>query len=230
LAYVGVDVHKQHHMAAVLACFGDQLGTVALRNRAPAFAPWVEAIQQMTPDKRLIFGLENTSTWGRALAAYLLAQGHTVQDVAPIRTARGRQRHPHPDKNDERDALAIARALMQDLGELPATVQDDLAWTLGLTFSQRTGWVAEQTRVKNRLHALLQFPYPDYLAFFSEPFGKTALAFWDRYPSPVHLQGVTVAVLAEFLVEQSHYCLGRKHLYGLSEPYCPQVALPRRRA
>ncbi|HEY3322798.1 MAG TPA: IS110 family transposase [Planctomycetota bacterium] len=210
LAYVGCDVHKQRHSAVVLDCFGDRLGTCEVVNRTAAFPEWLAAVQALAPGKQLIFGLENTSTWGRPLAGYLLARDQTVRDVAPIRTARNRKRQPHPDKSDERDALMIARALMQDLGELPATAHDDLLWTLSLTVNQREGLVREQTRVKNRLHALLPHPYPDYAQFFSEPFLKTALAFWTQYPSPGHLAGVSVAALGEFLQEQSHFCLGRK--------------------
>lgn len=70
--------------------------------------------------------------------------------------------------------------------------------------------VEEQTRVKNRLHALLNQSHPGYAAYFNEPFGKTALAFWERYSSPATLQGVGVKELGDFLREQSHFSLGYK--------------------
>ena len=224
---VGVDIHKEQHTAVVLDCFGDRLGHCDVANRPAAFAGWLDQVQALAPGKRLLFGLENTSTWGRALAGWLLAQGFEVRDVAPIRTDRKRKRHPHPDKSDERDALAIARALLQDLGELPATAHDDLLWTLSLALTQREGLVRERTRVKNRLHALLPHVYPDYRSYFSEPLeSKTALAFWERYPSPEHLQGVSVAELGEWLREQSHYCLGRRRAAAILSTLAPAEARP----
>jgi len=88
---------------------------------------------------------------------------------------------------------------------------------MGLIVTHREGLVREQTRVKNRLHALLPYAYPSYQQFFAEPFGKTALAFWERYPSPEHLQRTNLQELTAFLQEQSHYALGRKRAVAILE-------------
>jgi transposase len=71
--------------------------------------------------------------------------------------------------------------------------------------------------VKNRLHVLLPYAYPQYATFFAEPFGKTALAFWELYPSPASMAGICVKNLTEFLQEQSHYFFGRKKVFELIE-------------
>lgn len=76
LAFVGIDIHKQHHSAAVLDCYGQPLSTLAVANRPAAFAGFLAQVQQLAPGKHLIFGLENTTTWGRGLATYLMEQGH----------------------------------------------------------------------------------------------------------------------------------------------------------
>lgn len=38
-----------------------------------------------------------------------------------------------------------------------------------------------------------------YKKFFAEVDGKTALAFWKRYPSPSYLEGVRIDELTAFL-------------------------------
>ena len=53
----------------------------------------------------------------------------------------------------------------------------------------------------------MSYHYPSYKQFFSQVHGKTALAFWEKYPSPRHLKDVTVDELALFLKVQSNYNL-----------------------
>jgi transposase len=216
-AYIGVDIHKTSHTAVILSPFGDRLGSHTLPNHPEAFPVFLQAVRSAAGPKRLRFGLENTSTWGRGLAEYLVAAGEPVHLVAPVRTDRTRRHHPHPDKNDDRDAQAIGRALMQDLAELPEVRPDERHFTLSLVLTNREGLVKERTRVKNRLHQLLPYAHLSYAEYFGDPFGKTALAFWERYPSPGCLGEVTVAELGEFLREQSHFVHGRPKAYQILE-------------
>ncbi len=58
--------------------------------------------------------------------------------------------------------------------------------------------------MKNQLHIQLNHHYPSYKKFFSEVDGKTALAFWEKYPSPSCLEGVSVKQLTTFLLEVSN--------------------------
>lgn len=177
----------------------------ALANRPAAYGPWRVIVRQLAPGRHLLFGLENTAIWGRELARHLLDEGETVLEVAPIRTDWKRRQQPHPDKHDERDALAIAKALMNGLDGLPLTRSDDLLWTLSLLVTQREGLARERNPVKNRLHALLPHAYPEYRRFFGDPFRNTALAFWERYLSATFFTGICVVNLAESLREQSNY-------------------------
>jgi transposase len=216
-AYVGVDIHKTSHTAVILSPFGDRLGSHTLPNQPEAFPAFLREMRTLAGQKRLRFGLENTSTWGRSLTEYLVAAGEPVHLVAPVRTDRGRRHHPHPDKTDERDAQAIGWALLKDLAELPEVQPNERHFTLSLVLTSREGLVKERTRVKNRLHQLLPYAHPAYAEYFGDPFGKTALAFWERYPSPGCLTGVSIAELGEFLREQSNYYHGRPKAFQILE-------------
>lgn len=75
LAYVGLDTHKEQHSAVMLDYFGDRLGSLDVQNRPVAFPAFLKAVQALAPGKHLLFGLENTTTWGRGLAGYLPEHG-----------------------------------------------------------------------------------------------------------------------------------------------------------
>lgn len=114
------------------------------------------------------------------------------------------------NKTDRHDALAIARVTAKHVLRLPDANLDPLQWALLCLVNHRRGLVDEQIRVKNRLHYLLMQAWPGWEAFFAEPFdSKTALGFWELYPSTGSMRGVTVGELALFLQEQSHWALGR---------------------
>ncbi len=60
-----------------------------------------------------------------------------------------------------------------------------------------------KTQIKNRLHKLIHQNYPEYKKFFSDPFGKTALAFWEKYPHPSEMKHYDEYRLNEFLKKQA---------------------------
>ena len=70
--------------------------------------------------------------------------------------------------------------------------------------TRRYALVKAQSALKNQLHIQLSYHYPSYKKFFLEVDGKTALAFWERYPSPSCLDGVSVKQLTTFLLEVSN--------------------------
>ena len=60
------------------------------------------------------------------------------------------------------------------------------------------------TTLTNQLHGQLTYHYPSYKKFFSDVAGKTALAFWEAYPSPHTLRGVQAEDLVTLLRQNSH--------------------------
>ncbi|HYF95133.1 MAG TPA: IS110 family transposase [Symbiobacteriaceae bacterium] len=206
--YVGVDVHKSAHVGMMMDCFGDPMGkALKVANQITAFPEWLEAIHKRAQGKGVVFGLEDVHGLGRALATYLLGRGYIVKFANAYLTKKERD---SVNKTDRNDALAVARITAKQYFTLPDADVDELQWALIQAVHYRRGLVEEQTRVKNRLHAFLTQAHPAYLTYFSEEFGKTALAFWERYPAASALAGVTVEELGQFLREVSHFALGYK--------------------
>lgn len=210
---MGVDLHKRTNVAVVVDSYGDPLGkAMKFENNPAAFPAWVGQVKERAAGKGVIFGLEDVHGLGRNLAGYLLQDGHSVKFTNAYLTKGERD---SVNKTDRQDALAVARITAKHVLRLPDADVDELQWALISTVQHRRGLVEEQTRAKNRLHAFLGQSYPGYEGFFSEPFGKTALAFWERYPSPSSLAGVTVEEVAGFLREQSHFALGEKQAQAI---------------
>ena len=156
---IGVDTHK----ASLAACAVDAAGrAVAERSFANnpaghrAFARWLRTL----PLPRRT-GVEGSGSFGAALSQGLLAAGEEVREVPAILTHRERLRTGRPGKSDPVDALAIARVVLRE--EALPPVRGPLDYRdLKLLVDYREQLIAEQTRLRNRLHSDLQALSPGY--------------------------------------------------------------------
>ncbi len=119
--------------------------------------------------------VEGTKGDGRALTQALLAVGETVVDVATHLTVDSRRRSPRRGMDDEGDAIAIARVALREDG-LPQMNDAHLDADLKLLVDARDQLVAEQGRVRNRLHALMLGCAPGHRATTGALISKAALA------------------------------------------------------
>lgn len=203
--FVGVDTHKNHHTAVVINAFHQPVAAVETLNNPRSFPGFLKAIlAEAAEEMTLVFGLEDTKGLGRSLAQWLIGQGFIVKEVNPVYTDRERKRKTDPDKSDPKDAKAIADVLYRDFNRLPTVTADGSVKAIKNAVTAREQLVRQATRVKNELHAYLHQQYPEYLTFFSDPFCKTGLAFFSKFPSPVHLQGYGVSRLLKFLKKQAN--------------------------
>jgi transposase len=159
---------------------------------------------------RLTIGVEDSGNYGYNLARYLVEQGCEVKEVNPLKTDRQRDFYGE-DKTDHLDALVTAAVVLRAHHRLPAVkpVREAVQATRQLS-RYREQLVKEQTTAINRLHNLLAQQYPGYKSFFNPIRGTTSLAFWEAYPTPHHLEDVSVEVLADFFYEKSHHRLNHE--------------------
>ncbi|MCP8617265.1 IS110 family transposase [Salirhabdus salicampi] len=203
--YVGVDLHKQHHVAVVINCWQEKLKEIKFENKPSAFPTFLLDIDKlieegMTP----VFGLEDVGGYGRSLAQFLTDHGQVVKEVNPDLSYAERKSHMTTQKSDSWDAECVARILLNQLNHLPDAKPNDLFWSIQQLVTRRNALVKAQGALKNQLHIQLNHHYPSYKKFFSEVDGKTALAFWGKYPSPSCLEGVSIKQLTNFLLEVSN--------------------------
>ena len=207
--YVGIDSHKDTHTAVFIDCFFDKLGEITFNNLPSAFCQFLNDAEKFKMDgTELLFGLEDTTSFGRNLTVFLTDNEQNVKHVNAFLVARERKNQNITQKTDSVDAECAARVLLTKLNELPDADPQDKYWILRTLVVRRDQIVKNNTRSKMTLHNLLTQHYPNYRKFFSEIDGKTSLAFFKEYPSPKALEGVTLEGLTDFLLVESSDRLG----------------------
>jgi transposase len=202
--YVGVDSHKDTHTAVFLDCFFEKLGEISFNNTAYAFNVFLIKAETFKQDgTTFMFGLEDVSSFGRALAIFLRDSNQPVKHVNAYLVARERKNHTFTEKTDSVDAECAARLLISKFGSLPDVGEDESYWLLRSLVVQRDFIMNSNVRLKTYLHSLLTQDFPQYHKFFYGIESKSAFAFFMKYPSAGTLKGVTAEDLGQFLWEQS---------------------------
>ncbi|RAT03620.1 transposase [Bacillus cereus] len=203
--YVGVDLHKEQHTAVIINCWQEKLGEIQFDNKPSAFSKFLLEVETYVSDGlSVVFGLEDVGGYGRALAKYLVDHEQVVKEVNPALSFLERKSQVMIQKNDSWDAECVARILVNKFNQLPDVKPNDLFWSIQQLVSRRNALVKAQSALKNQLHIQLNHHYPSYKKFFSELDGKTALAFWEKYPSPSCLEGANIKQLTAFLLDVSN--------------------------
>ena len=145
LVAIGVDTHRDEHVAVALDECGRELGSLTIATRASGYAllwEWASGLGEP------LFAVEGTGSYGAGLTAFLVAAGGVVFECE-----RPRRRDRRQGKSDLIDAKAAARRLLS--GERLARprgggVRDDLR----LLLLERQGAVRGRTAAYNELHAV----------------------------------------------------------------------------
>ncbi|RTE11192.1 IS110 family transposase [Paenibacillus whitsoniae] len=206
--YIGVDIHKNTHTAVILNCWHEKLAAIEFDNKPAAFPSLMMCVNKhlgegLTP----VFGLEDVGGNGRTLAVFLVEQQYRVKEINPALSSLKRKSYPMTKKNDHWDAECVAKLLLDEWDVLPDAKPQDNYWILSQLVLRRDALAKRVVVLKNQLHAQLSYHYPSYRTFFSEIDGDAAMMFWETYPCPAVLEGVSETELQVEL---------RKHSRSLS--------------
>jgi transposase len=143
---VGLDVHK-HSLTAVAV---DELGrALAERTSAVDPEPLLEWARSLEAER--LWALEDCRHVTRGLERALLAAGERLVRVPPRLTAPQRRRGRTRGKSDAIDALAIARAALQEPALDRPRAGEETLRELKLLVDHRDDLVAERRRCQQRL-------------------------------------------------------------------------------
>lgn len=144
---IGVDTHKDTHVAVALDRLGRRLGQCEV---ATTQAGYLELVHFAQAFGRPAFALEGTGSYGAGLARVLVAGGFPVYEVE-----RPRRRERRLGKNDLIDAARAASRLLSGEGlALPrggGQAREDLRALL----LERRSAVRAHSAARNQLHALV---------------------------------------------------------------------------
>ncbi|MFG2124598.1 transposase [Streptomyces sp. NPDC048710] len=141
---LGVDTHRDAHVAAVLSLVGEVIGTKEFPASAAGYRNLLGWARPSGTVRRA--GVEGTGSFGAALSRYLLAQGVDVFDVNRFDRADRRRR----GKSDPLDAENAARAVLSGRARAQAKTDD------GPVEIARMYKLAKDSAVKARTQAINQ--------------------------------------------------------------------------
>lgn len=146
---VGVDTHKDTHVARAKDQLGRRLGERVVPTTPAGYRDllaWARGLGHIEA-----FGLEGTGSYGAGLARYLCREGESVVEVIrPNRQARRRN-----GKSDPADADAAASAVLSgDTSGVPKAGDATVEMTRALRVARSTAFKA-RTQASNAMKALL---------------------------------------------------------------------------
>jgi transposase len=220
MVIIGVDCHTRVHVAAAI----DGQGQVGARFTASAKAEELAALTTWACQQGAdLVAVEGARGFGLAVTRCLIAAGLEVVDVPTRMTADGRRQGRHRGKDDESDAVVIARVALRE-HDLPRLRLARLDADIKLLVDARNQLVAEGTRVRNRLHALLLTLSPGYREQTGALSSKRALivarrlALRARVTDPVRGRLAVAAVRRLFVIgaeaaefEREKQAVGARH-------------------
>ncbi len=134
-------------------CFNEKLGEITFQNKPSEFGKLITKCKKYCTDgKGIVFALENSYGYGRALAAWLIERDYIVKDVNPALSYAYRKSVPQYKKNDSYDAQCVARVAINELNKLPDAMPEDMYWTLSQLVNRRANLKTHHIRLKNQLH------------------------------------------------------------------------------
>jgi transposase len=149
--FVGIDVHKQTHAAALIDERGGELATLTVPNSPAGYRRLLGWLAEHDVQQAVI-GVESPGSYGRQLVGALAAAGLDVLHVPAWRTHRERH-HRGPGKTDHGDALAIADVVRRQRNELSPALEPELVRALSMLELQRRRFVRDRTQAIQRLRS-----------------------------------------------------------------------------
>ena len=148
-AIVGVDTHKDIHVAVAIDGQGRLLGQRTVRTTERGSRELHEWASGLAGEVR--YGVEGTGSYGADLARFLSAQGSTVVEI------RGPSRKLRRDrgKSDTIDAEAAARAVLAGTSRLVPKARTDWVEQLRILRVARRSAVHARTQTINQMHAVV---------------------------------------------------------------------------
>jgi len=206
---VGVDIGKQVHCAAAI----DESGEVLLapwrfEQESAQFECFDRKLHALGQPAELRIGLEATGHYWIVLHEFLRDRGWQVEVFNPVLSAGCARTNLRGRKTDPDDALSHAK-VVRDGHYTPMATASPVMQHMRTLTRQRGFVVAEMANAKKRLGGLVDVLFPTFARHFSDPYGATALAVLEVFPSAQRLADANLKRLNHLISKASHCRLGR---------------------
>lgn len=207
--YVGIDIGKRSHVAGFISTTlltrhqrFEACPALSFENSREGFRALLERIKGYVPLTQVYALLEVTGHYHKALLQYL-----QELDI-PVYVMHVQKKQPGLLKTDKRDALGLANHLYNQLDRgiqmndplqivrKLAPLSEAAAQLRGMVY-HRQELITESTQRKNKLTAICDELFPEFVHIFRDPNGPTALVFRERFPTPAVLTTASLLALQE---------------------------------
>lgn len=207
--YLGIDIGKFNHAAALLTDEGKVIATVpSFSNTRAGFQVLLALITSHLPRaEELRVGMEATGPYWIPLAEWLHTHGWRPVVLNPIKTSSLRNYGVRGSKTDNIDSVLIANALRFE-GDKPQQVSPKHSEELCHLTRLRADMVKDRTRVALRATSLLDRLFPELLSSFSKTLSPSCLALLSQAPTPTRVLALGEERLTTLLSKASRGKLG----------------------
>jgi transposase len=201
--YVGVDIAKENHYAAILSADGAVVKKpFSFTNTAEGFSVLKDAITVFDKEELLI-GMESTAHYGDNLLSWLFGQGYHVCVINPVQTAALRKTGIRKTKTDKTDALLVAKSLIVNKHRLYSERDNEISELRTLCRFYRNV-MQSKSRLKTQLVAYVDVSFPEFATFFAGGIHlKTSYALLKQYSSPNDIAALHLTTLTNLLKKSS---------------------------
>lgn len=204
MQYLGIDIGKRAHEAALLDQDGNHLGkTVRFSNSHKGAEKLLDLINEheCLPDNTLI-GMEATGHYWLSIHTFLKKLGFDIVVFNPIQSDSFRNFYIRKTKTDKVDAVLIAQVIRMDVPNTSYISSEDTIKLKQLT-RFRVSMVDQTSDIKRQIISCLDQVFPEYERLFSDMFGKTSRKLLLESPLPDDLLNIESTHLTKLLKEAS---------------------------
>lgn len=200
--YVGVDIAKELHYAAIMDSDGVVSKPFSFENNNKGFNLLLSHLAPYNKESILI-GYESTAHYQENLAYFLKSLGYRTAEINPLQTAALRKANIRNTKTDSVDARLICLALMNHhiQGDQRDSVRLDDLYQL---CKMRMDTMKKRTTCKIQLVATMDRIFPELASFFDNNLHtNTIYRLIDSFPLPSQIKKTRIDILTKLLHKAS---------------------------
>lgn len=202
--FVGIDIAKRTHQAAITSDDGKLIGkTFKFSNTIGGFNFLLEKLSAVTTNlSQFEIGMEATGHYWLNLYTWLSDKNFKIHVINPLQSDALRNLYIRKTKTDSVDSKIIADVIR--IGQYSETqLADDKIISLRDLSRQRFFLVDMASDLKRKIIAMMDRIFPEYQDFFSDMFGRTSIQVMKECTSPEQLLEIPTEKLTQLLKKAS---------------------------
>lgn len=197
--YIGVDIGKFSHWAAVMTNYGElKVDSFCFTNDKQGFNTFYQTVKPYLSHDHLI-GMEDTAHYADNFRHFLLKKNRNVVMINPLSTDAFRKALLKSTKTDKEDARFICQVIMNPQLYRKVKLSDYDYHQIRELTRYHHNMKEANTRYKTQLQKDLDRVFPEFNSLFSAPYGPTYMRILSEFQSAVIISDTDIRTLRKVL-------------------------------